>query len=78
MFKYHKGMIPKSVCEQFTRNSSNHSYNTRNKDTIRLAYGEHKFLYLTLDLLMFMSGNTLPVISLSILLWLISTLKELY
>ena len=32
MFKYHKGMVPKSVCELFTLNSSNHSYNTRNKD----------------------------------------------
>ena len=45
MFKYHKGMVPKSVCEQFTLNSSIHSYNTRNKDKIRSAYGKHKFMY---------------------------------
>ena len=45
MFKYHKGMVPKSVCELFTLNSSNHSYNTRNKDKIRSAYGKHKFMY---------------------------------
>ena len=45
MFKYHKGMVPKSVCELFTLNSSIHSYNTRNKDTIRSAYGKHKFMY---------------------------------
>ena len=45
MFKYHKGMVPKSVCELFTLNSSIHSYNTRNKDKIRSAYGKHKFMY---------------------------------
>ena len=45
MFKYHKGMVPKSVCELFTLNSSIHSYNTGNKDKIRSAYGKHKFMY---------------------------------
>ena len=45
MFKHHKGMVPKSVCELFTLNSSNHSYNTRNKDKICSAYGKHKFMY---------------------------------
>ena len=45
MFKYHKEMVPKSVCELFTLNSSIHSYNTRNKDKIRSAYGKHKFMY---------------------------------
>ena len=45
MFKYHKGMVPKSVCELFTLKSSIHSYNTRNKDKIRSAYGKHKFMY---------------------------------
>ena len=43
MFKYHKGMAPIAVCEQFTLNSSNHNYNTRNKNKIRSAYGKHKF-----------------------------------
>ena len=68
MFKYHKGMVPKSVCELFTLNSSNHSYNTRNKDKLRSAYGKHKFMYRNFSLLAFMSGITLPVTSLSILL----------
>ena len=45
MFKYHKGMVSKAVCELLTLNSSNHSYNTRNKDKIRSAYGKHKFMY---------------------------------
>ena len=45
MFKYHKGMAPKFVCEPFTLNSSNRSYITRNKDKIRSAYGKHKFMY---------------------------------
>ena len=47
MFKYHKGMVPKSIYQLFTLNSSNHSYsyNTRNKDKIRSAYGKHKFRY---------------------------------
>ena len=45
MFKYHKGMVPKSVRELFTLNSSNRSYNIRNKDKIRSAYGKHKFMY---------------------------------
>ena len=45
MFKYHKGMAPKSVCELFTFNSSNHNYNTRNIDKIRSSYGKHKFMY---------------------------------
>ena len=71
MFKYHKRMAPKSVCELFTRNSSNHSYNTRNKDKIRSAYGKHKFMYRNFRFISFMSGITLPVTSLSILLWLI-------
>ena len=45
MFKYHKGMVPKSVCELFTLNSSNYSYKTRNKDKIRSAFGKHKSMY---------------------------------
>ena len=86
MFKYHKGIVPKSVCELFTLNSSIHSYNTRNKDKIRSAYGKHKFMYrnfnnnnrAALDLLVFMSGITLPVTSLSILLWLILRINPKY
>ena len=35
MFKYNNGNIPKALTELFTLNSSNHSYNTRNKDKIR-------------------------------------------
>ena len=45
MFKYHKGILPKSVCVLFILNNSNHSYNKRNKDKIRSAYGKHKFMY---------------------------------
>ena len=39
MYKYNKGIIPKALTELFTLNSSIHSYNTRNKDKIRSAYG---------------------------------------
>ena len=35
MFKYNNGNIPKALTELFTLNSSNHSYNTRNKGKIR-------------------------------------------
>ena len=45
MFKYNNRNIPKALSELFTLNSSNHSYNTRNKDKIRSAYGKHKFKY---------------------------------
>ena len=45
MFKYNNGNIPKALSELFTLNSSNHSYDTRNKDKIRSAYGKHKFMY---------------------------------
>ena len=45
MFKYNNGNIPKTLSELFTLNSSNHSYNTHNKDKIRAAYGKHKFMY---------------------------------
>ena len=38
MFKYNNGNIPNALSELFTPNSSNHSYNTRNKDKIRSAY----------------------------------------
>ena len=34
MYKYNKGIIPKALTELFTLNSSNHSYNNRNKDKI--------------------------------------------
>ena len=84
MFKYHKGMVPKSVCELFTLNSSIHSYNTRNKDKIRSAYGKHKFMYRNFRFvsaeftILFMSGITLPVTSLSILLWLILRINPKY
>ena len=46
MFKYHKGILPKSVCVLFILNNLNHSYNKRNKDKIRSAYGKHKFMYI--------------------------------
>ena len=45
MFKYNNRNIPKALSELFTLNSSNHSYDTRNKDKIRSAYGKHKFMY---------------------------------
>ena len=45
MFKYNNGNIPKALTELFTQNSSNHSYNTRNKDKISSVYGKHKFIY---------------------------------
>ena len=45
MFKYNDGNIPKALYELFALNSSNHSYNTRNKDKTRSAYGKHKFMY---------------------------------
>ena len=41
MFKYHKGMELKSVCDLFTPSSSTHTCS--NKDQIRSAYGKHKF-----------------------------------
>ena len=76
MFKYHKGMVPKSVCELFALNRSHHSYNTRNKDKIRPAYyGKHKFMYRNFRFISVHVWNylaKLPVTSLSILLWLIS------
>ena len=45
MFKYNNGHIPKALSELFTLNISNHSYDTRNKDKFRFAYGKHKFMY---------------------------------
>ena len=45
MYKHNKTIIPKTLTELFTLNSSNQSYNTRNKDKIRSAYGKHKFMY---------------------------------
>ena len=45
MFKYNNGNIPKALTELLTLNSSNHGYNTRNKDKIRSACGKHKFMY---------------------------------
>ena len=45
MFKYNNENIPKALSELFTLNSSNHSYNTHNRDKIRSAYGKHKFMY---------------------------------
>ena len=78
MFKYHKGMVPKSVCELFTLNSSNHSYNK----VIKIKFVQHmentNLCIVTLDLLVFMSGSTLRVTSLSILFWLISRINQKY
>ena len=45
MLKYNNGNIPKALSELFTLNSSNHSYDTRNKDKIHSPYGKHKFMY---------------------------------
>ena len=52
MFKYHKGMVPKSVCELFTI------------PVIKIKFAQHmentNLCIVTLDLLVFMSGITLP------------------
>ena len=45
MFKYNNGNIPRALSELFTLISSSHSYDTRNRDKIRYAYGKHKFMY---------------------------------
>ena len=60
MYKYNKGIIPKALTELFTLNSSNHSYNTRNKDKIRSAYGNPCIRILNLPV--FISGIILPAI----------------
>ena len=43
--KLQSNMVPNSECELFTLNSSNHSYNTRNKYNIRSTHGKHKFMH---------------------------------
>ena len=49
---------------------------------IKIKFVQHmdntNLCIVTLDLLVFMSGITLPVISLSILLWLISIINQKY
>ena len=57
MFKYNNGNIPNALSELFTPNSSNHSYNTRNKDKIRSAYCRHKLMYRNFRFTSFQSGT---------------------
>ena len=76
MFKYHKGMVPKSVCELFTLTAQI----IVTIPVIKIKFVQHmentNLCIVTLDLLVFMSGITLPVTSLSILLWLISRINQ--
>ena len=45
MFKNNLGYIPKAVESLFITNSDIHKYNTKNKDKMRSAYGQHEFMY---------------------------------
>ena len=79
-FKFAPGRQIPSLrhCELFTLNSSIHSYNTRNKDKIRSAYGKHKFMNRNFRFISVHVWNTLPVTSLSILLLLILRINPKY
>ena len=78
MFKYNNGNIPKALSELFTLNSSNHSYDTRNKDKIRSAYGNINSCIGILDLLVFTSGIIWPATLILIHLFLISKTNKKY
>ena len=41
MYKYSHGLLPRVICDMYTRNNHIHSYNTRQRDLIHIPEGTH-------------------------------------